>query len=260
MNTINVIINKIERAGELDFGQVFNESIDLFKKSWLQGLLLQIFTIAVMLPIIVMFYIPFITAVIAEQEAGYGNTDAMENFMSGLSILFVVFIALAGLFLGTLTSALYAAYFRILKKIDYNENFEISDFFYFIKGKYLGKIFILTLIAIFIMVTAALLCFIPLLYFIVPLAYLAPIFAFNEDLNVSDIYRASFKLGTKKWLITLGLLVVIYLCVLALSLLTCGLGSIFLKSIIYNPVYVIYKKVIGFSENTVINETGTEAV
>lgn len=257
MSTTKNLIHKIDNAKELDFSDLFNRSIDLFKKVWVQGLLLQLFSKAAMLPIIIVVYIPFIGALIAEQQSGYTDSEALEHFFAGMSILFIIFVVFAGLFLGTISAALYAAYFRIIKKIDHNEPHQVSDFFYFIKGEYLGKIFVLMLLAILIMIPAALLCYLPLIYVLVPLSFLAPFFAFNEELSIGDLFKASFSLGNKKWLISFGLLIVIYFCVIALTLLTCGLGSIFLKSIIYHPAYIIYKDVVGFNADNAMDEIGT---
>ena len=53
MNTVDTILEKIERPKELDFGTIFSESIELFKKTWLQGFLMILFTMLVMLPLII---------------------------------------------------------------------------------------------------------------------------------------------------------------------------------------------------------------
>ena len=73
MNTISSLLDKIERAKELDFGTIFGESIELFKKTWLQGFLLQLFTLIVMLPLIIVLYAPFIGMIIAEEEITYNG-------------------------------------------------------------------------------------------------------------------------------------------------------------------------------------------
>ena len=152
--------------------------------------------------------------------------------------------------------ALNAGFYRIMKKIDYNETVATSDFFHFVKGKYLSKTFTLMLISIIIAILGALLCYIPLIYAIVPLSYFAIIFAFNPDFSVGDIVKASFKLGNKKWLISFGLFVVSYIVIVILTFVTCGIGSLFLSPFMYHPLYLIYKKVVGFGENNVIDEIG----
>ena len=60
MNSLNYLQQKIQNAKDLDFGTVFNQAIELYKKVWVQGLLLQVFAILIMMPFILMFYVPFI--------------------------------------------------------------------------------------------------------------------------------------------------------------------------------------------------------
>ncbi|WP_406682829.1 hypothetical protein N1F78_09005 [Seonamhaeicola sp. MEBiC1930] len=257
MNAVNTLIEKINGAKDLDFGTVFNNSIELFKKTWLQGFLLQLFTIIVMLPLIIVLYMPLIGVIIAQQESGYGNNDALENFFAGMSILYVLFVIVGVLVLGAVSYALNAAFFRIMKKLDFGELVHTSDFFYFVKGKYLGKMLLLMIVVILISIPSALLCYIPLIYVMVPMSFFLVSFAFNPDFSIGEIVRVSFKIGNKKWLLTFGLLVVSYILTVILTFVTCGLGGLFLTPFMFHPIYLIYKNVIGFDETTAIEEIGT---
>ena len=257
MNTITNLLEKIERAKELDFGTILNESIELFKKTWLQGFLLYLFTIIVMLPLIIVLYIPLVGMMIAQQESGYTDNEAFSNFFGGMSILYVLFVVVGVFVLGAISVALNAGFFRIMKKLDYNEKVETTDFFYFIKGKYLSKTFMLMLISILISIPAALLCYIPFIYVIVPMSYFAVIFAFNPEFSVGEIVNVSFKLGNKKWLLTFGLIIVASLLSQIVGFLLCFVGLFFTATFVYHPTYLIYKKVVGFDENNLIEETGT---
>ena len=40
MNSFNSLLEKIEHAKELDFGDILNKTFELFKKAWLQGFFL----------------------------------------------------------------------------------------------------------------------------------------------------------------------------------------------------------------------------
>lgn len=257
MNTINSLLEKIAAAKELDFGTIFSESIELFKKTWLQGFLLQLFTLLVMLPLIIVLYAPLIGMAIAQQENGYSDPEAFTDFFAGMSILYILFVIVGIFVLGAISVALNAGFYRIMKKLDYNEQVITSDFFYFVKGKYLSKTFMIMLVTILIAIPAAFLCYIPLIYAIVPLSFFALIFAFNPEFSVGEVVKASFKLGNKKWLISFGLFFVSYLLILVLTMLTCGLGSLFLSPFMYHPTYLIYKKVIGFEGTSAIEEIGT---
>lgn len=259
MNTITTLLEKIDRAKELDFGDIISESIELFKKTWVQGLLLQVFTIIIMLPLIIIFYVPFIGLIIAQQESGYTDPNAFDDFFAGMSILYMLFVIVGVFVFSTVTYALNAGFFRMMKRLDYNESITTSDFFYFVKGKYLSKIFILMLIAFVIAIPSAMLCYIPLIYVMVPMSYFGIIFAFNPDLGTGDIVKASFKIGNKKWLISFGLFIVSYLCVAIITMITCGIGGLFLQTFMFHPIYLIYKKVVGFDETSAIEQIGTSA-
>lgn len=257
MNKITTLLEKIAQARDLDFGTIFSESIELFKKTWVQGFLMQLFTIIVMLPILIVFYIPFITMIIAQQNSGYGDTQAIDNFIAGISVVYVLLVSAGIVLLGTLTVAINAGFFRIMKKLDFGEETTTSDFFYFFKMSYLSKIFVMFLATVGISIVAALLCYIPLFYVLIPISYFALVFAFNPELTVGEIIKVSFKLGNKKWLLTFGLVIVASLLAQIVGFLLCGIGVLITAPFVYHPTYLIYKYVVGFNETHVIDEIGT---
>ena len=257
MNTIEMLLKKIEVSKELDFGTVFGEAIELFKKTWLQGFLLQVFTLIVMLPLLIVFYVPFIGMIIAQQESGYSDNQIFSDFFASMSILYILLVIVGVFVLGAVSVALNAGFYRIMKMLDYNEQVTTSDFFHFVKGKYLSKTFMIMLVSILIAIPAALLCYIPLIYAIVPLSFFALIFAFNPELSVGDIVKASFKLGNKKWLISFGLIIVSSLLAQMVGFLLCFVGVFFTATFVYHPIYLIYKNVIGFDDASAIEEIGT---
>lgn len=249
MNTIITLSEKINNAKALDFGTIFSASIDLFKKTWLQGFLLQLFTVIIMAPLIIILYVPLITMLIANAGSDFNETETFSAFFAGFSLLYILFICVGVFVLGAVSVALNAAFFRILKKLDHDEQVSTSDFFYFLKGKYLRKTAVLVIASILISIPAALLCFIPLIYVMVPMSFFAIIFAFNPELSVGDIVRASFKLGHKKWLLTFGLMIVASLLSQIVGVLLCGIGVLFTAAFVYHPTYLIYKEVIGFEND-----------
>ena len=257
MNKITSLLEKINNAKQLDFGSIFSEAIELYKKTWVQGFLLQIFTMVIVLPLIIVLYVPLIGLMVAQQESGYNDQEALSTFLGGMSVLYILFVVIGIFVLGTISLTLQASFFRIIKRMDYNEVVNTTDFFHFVKGKYLSKAFVLMLISIGIVIPSALLCYIPLIYTMVPVSYFMLVFAFNPEFSVGEVVKASFKLGNKKWLISFGLFFVSYLLIVVLTMLTCGLGSLFLSPFMYHPTYLIYKKVVGFEGTSAIEEIGT---
>lgn len=257
MFNLNQIQNKITNAKTLDFGTVFGDAINLFKKVWVQGLLLQIFAIVIMIPFLLIFYMPIIALAIEQSQGGYSDPQELNEMMLGFSTLYILSFYAVIFALGAFVMLLCAGFFRIVKQIDYSESVRTSDFFYYFKGKYLGKGFLLMIIASIIYVVAAMLCVLPIFYVMVPLMFFTPIFAFNPEMSISDIVSVGFKLGHKKWGITFGLLIVSMIAIYIISIITCGLGMLFLNCFMYLPVYLIYKSVLGFEEDEEINKIGT---
>jgi hypothetical protein len=242
MNTIGYIIEKIKTAEVLDFGAIFNESIELFKKVWLQGLIMLLINMAMMVPFIILLYLPLITLGIIDPEA-MDNPDNAIIFIVPFIIFMIFFICVAM----TITFALKAAFYRICKFKDLGSS-NSEDYFYYLKLPYLGKVFQLALASVGISFLATLLCVIPVIYVAVPIYFMNIVFAFNPDLSVSNIIKASFELGTRKWLISIGLLIIAGFLAEIVGLMLCIVGIFFTASFAYLPLYIVYKKVVGFSD------------
>ena len=235
---------RIETAGPVDFGDIFQRSIDLFKKTWSQGLILTLITIAITVPLAMMMYIPAIGLLIENPSA------FEEGDFSVVMIVSMVLIFIVALFIITvLTFALNAAFFRMVKNIDHDDDTESASFFMFLKGENLKKSIVLSLATVGISILAALLCLLPLYYVMVPIQFFALFFAFRSELSTSEIINLSFKLGNKKWLVIFGLIIVSSIVAQTVGFILCVVGIFFTASFIYLPVYLVYKDVIGF-DNT----------
>ena len=53
MPSFTTLTKKITEAPRIDFGDLFNESVAVFKKVWLQGFILQLISIVLSLPLII---------------------------------------------------------------------------------------------------------------------------------------------------------------------------------------------------------------
>ena len=89
----------------------------------------------------------------------------------------------------------------------------------------------------------------------VPLSLLPVIYAFNPELSMSNLIKASFDLGNKKWFITFGLTIVAGFLAQIVGMLLCGIGIFFTASFAAIPIYFVYKEVIGF-EDTEFKQIG----
>jgi len=247
--TPSEIQQKISNAPQLDFGDIFNKSVELFKKSWLYGFMLQLLVLIITLPFIIVLYGPLMVSFIAQSKSGHFNPDIFGSLFAGFTVFYLIILCLGILAAAVFQLALNAALFRIIRAVDEDKDVKASDLFYFLKGKYFSGVTLLMLVTILISFIAALLCYVPLIYAIIPISFFTIVYAFNPEMSIGDIVKISFSLGTKKWLISFGLFVVTYFLVIALTILTCGIGALFLSPFIYLPLYFVYKQVVGFNSN-----------
>lgn len=249
MNTLDSLLQKIAQTKPLDFGEIISNSIDLFKKVWLKGFLVVL--IVVIAAMIISFVFELIG--LAPDTFDFNYEFDLES-LSGFYSKNALYSVPQTILVSTLTLALVAAFYRICKQIDSGETGQ-DDYFYFLKKEYFKKVFMLGIIYTLIATVAQLLFFIPYIYVFVPLSYFAVIFAFNPDLSEIEIVKASFALGNKKWLITFGALFVTGMIGM-LGILGCVIGLLFTISIVYLPVFLIYKEVIGFKAHNEIEKIG----
>lgn len=243
--------SRIQNAKSLDFGTIFNQSIELFKKVWVQGLIVVVLTMALMIPFYLLMYIPMVAMGIMDPESMQQSSDA--NF--GMIIFFNLFQLVIGFIATVIGFGFKAAFYRICK----NKDLDLvgsDDYFYFFKKPYLGKVIKLAAISFGIAILAMLLCGLPLIYAIVPISFINVIFAFNPDLSESNIVKASFDIGNKKWGITFGLMLVAGILAGIVGLLLCFIGIFVTSAFSYIPLYFIYKEAIGFGDDDEIQEIG----
>lgn len=243
------IEQKINENKSVDFGDIFNKSFELFKKTWQQGLLHMLLSIAVVLGVMAIVMVPMFAMGIFDPSVfeGFenGNPDFKGIILLYLAMFPAIFIA------ATFSMLLNAAFYRIVKQIDLEElESPVASFGMFFKSQYVIKAFVLSLLTMVIAIVAMLACYLPLFYVMIPLTFVVVVFAFNPDMPAMDLIKLSFKLGTKKWLVTFGLVMVSSILAEVVGLLLCGIGIFATASFIYLPTYYIYKEVIGFDDNS----------
>ncbi|PWH84392.1 hypothetical protein DIS18_07615 [Algibacter marinivivus] len=249
MNTFESLVKKIENAKDLEFSNLFDSVIELFKKVWLKGFL------TVLLIAIVAFCANILFSLLglaSNQTLLYDGFD-LEFFFKSYSETIIYNIPQA-IIVSTMTMAFVAAFYRICRQHVLGED-AVDDYFYFLKKGYFSKLLMLGLIHTGISVLAQFLFILPAIYVFVPLAYFTIIFANNPNLSESEIVKASFRLGNKKWLITFGTMFVAGLLGM-LGIIGCGIGLLFTISIVYLPVFFIYKEVVGFEDTSEIEQIG----
>lgn len=242
------IFDKVRKAPYINFGELFGNAFALFQKVWLQGLLLQVLTIAVSYGLMVIAYIPILASVFIVEGNGSGSGSDLGYIILGIFgfLLLLVIIILMAMF----QLALQASFYKIVRIKDRDINKEAGvGFGMYIKKKYIKKILVLTMAQVGVVVLSSFLFLIPLLYVVIPLQFVIIIFAFNPEWSVNDIYKAAFKLGTKKWGITMGAGLLLGIIALIVGFMACFIGIYATLSIVYLPIYLVYKEVVGFTED-----------
>ena len=237
--SLETVNQKITEKPSLEFGVIFSESIELFKKVWLQGFITLLLTFITILPFYIMIYIPMIAAGITDPEM-LKSEEMPPMVILGMVLLMPVFL------LGVLTFglALNAAFLRICKQKDLNEVVS-EDYFYFFKEGRLGKILKVALVMLGLILLAGLTCGLGIVYLIVPMSLFPAFLAFNNELTAKDMVRASFSLGNKNWLVIFGLVLVMSI-VAELGVILCCLGILFTAMLAKVPAYFMYKYGVGF--------------
>ena len=248
------VFQKIEQSAKPDFGQILSRSFDLFKEVWVQGLLHALISLVIVIPFVILIYLPFIPLML--HDIGGNNYDApgyssgFEPFV-GLSILAIIgYVLLAVLLLLVIQVVVFAVnahFYKVMKKTDLGTAEDTGGYFYFLKGN-LMKIFLLNLASFGIAVLATLLCYLPIFYVMVPLQLVTVMFAFNPEMSVSEIIKACFKLGNKYWLIIFGLIIISSI-IAQLGLILCLVGLLVTAYFVHLPMYYLYKDTIGFDSS-----------
>ena len=122
MNTTE-IKRRIEGAKDLDFGTIFNQSIELFKKVWVQGLVTLLLNIVLAIPVIMIVYIPLLFFGFINALTINNSYDAYDSYgQSGMGFAFGLVFLVVYIFLIVAMSAiglgLKAAFYRICKLKD----------------------------------------------------------------------------------------------------------------------------------------------
>jgi len=231
---------RIKQSPPVEFGTVFNNSVELFKKVWLQGFLTLVLTFVSILPFYLLIYLPMIAMGVSDPDVF--EQQEMPPALAGILTLIMPIFSVGVMTVGI---CLNAAFLRICRKYDLNEMGK-DDYFYYFKKEYLVKALILSLIMFGLSLLGILTCGIGIIYLVVPMSLFPAFFAFDKELTALEIVKAGFALGNKNWLM-IFLLVVVAGLVAQLGVVLCLVGVFFTAMFSKIPIYFIYKDAVGIS-------------
>ena len=117
MHAIDTLLYKIEKAKALDFGTIFNQSIELFKKVWVQGLVMLLLTMLLMVPFYIIIYLPMLGLGLMDPQL-FQNMENLQDFKPLMIIPFIIFALLFSFFAMVIGFGMKASFFRICKLKD----------------------------------------------------------------------------------------------------------------------------------------------
>jgi hypothetical protein len=242
--------NKINENKRLDFGVILDQVIDLYKKMWLKGF------VVIIVVAIFSFGLNFLFTAfgLAADPSFWFENKGFELFSVYSTQILYGFPQ--SILVGLVSLGMLASFYRMCR-VEEHDKEKNDEFFYFFKGEYFSKLFMLSIIYATIALLSQLFFVIPYIYTFIPLSYFAIVFANNPELTEMEIVKLSFNIGTKKWLLSFGLIFVTGILGM-LGIIACGIGVLFTVSIMYLPVYFVYKGVVGFDGDYGIDLIGKE--
>ena len=243
------IFQRIENAARPDFGDIFSKSFDLFQKLFKEAVMHGLVSLLVLVPFFIVVYVPILPMYIEMiQNAGdpYYTPSAFDDYSFAYMIGWIILVFILSFVLQVVTLSITAHFYKVTKNVDMGTNDETGGYFDLLKNNF-GKLLMLSLATFGIAVVAALACYLPIFYVMVPLQLVVPILAFNKKLSVSEIIKAAFKLGNKYWLIAFGLILLSSL-IAQVGIILCGIGIVFTAYFVHVIVYFFYKDSVGFDE------------
>lgn len=253
--TYEQLLQRLDAGKTPDLGDVLSNAFELFKKTWLHGFLYVLLSFILVAPALLIIYFPILGAAIYDAQ-GYDPADVFET-MPAISVISLVLLFLVVMiFVQAIVMALQAGLYRLFAVAEEGGAVKAGILFTYLKGRYIGKTILLSLIAILIALLATAMCVFPVIYVSVPIYFLAVVFAFHPDFSAGQIVRAAFRLGNKTWFVSFVLIILSSLIAQMVGFLACGVGLLFTSAYVYMNLYHIYKGVVAEEDQddaTVIN-------
>jgi len=250
-------LNEIKQNGyHLEFGDVFNNSLEIYKKVlWIIGLAFLILTI-IMVVLSLGIMTVFIGANDFLSDLTQISMQATTPAYLGISLVFGVLLSIA-------IAPLYAGILQVCHNEQINKPYDFSTVFIHYKTSYLKDIAISAfLIAFTSGVIADLVIFLGfqmigtlITYFFQFITLFTIPFIIFGNLNAVDAIKASLLIVFKKFWIIFALLFVA-LIMAFLGMIAICIGILFTLPIIYTTEYAIYRHAIGVDEHDELEEIG----
>lgn len=250
-------LEDIKRNGyNLEFGDVFNDSLEIFKKViWITG-----FAFFILMGAFLVLYFAIIAFFFASDN--FINTMTEISLMEG-SLTFMVYTMLLVIVISVAISPMYAGVLQVCHNAKNNKDFDLSTVFIHYKTNYVKDIIISSLL---IAITASLIAdgltligfgFLgTIITYIIQFFTLFTIpFIIFGNLKAIPAIQASFTLISKNFLVIFGLMLVAVI-IAFFGIIALCIGILFTLSLIYTTQYAIYNAAIGVKEHDELDDIG----
>lgn len=250
-------LEEIKRNGyNLEFGDVFNDSMEIYKKViWITG-----FAFFILMAAFLVLYFAIM--------AFFFTTDNFINTMTEISLMegsvtFMAYTMLITIVLSVAISPMYAGVLQVCHNAKNNKEFDLSTIFIHYKTGSVKEIIISSLL---IALTASLiadgltLIGVPFLgsifsYVIQFLTLFTIPFIIFGNLKAIPAIQASLTLISKNFLVIFGLMLVAVI-IAFLGIIAICIGILFTLPIIYTTQYAIYNTAVGVKEHDELDDIG----
>ncbi|WP_158981092.1 MULTISPECIES: hypothetical protein [unclassified Flavobacterium] len=245
-------IDEIKSQGyNIDFGDVFNQTIENYKKIAMYGGL-----------VLFMFFVVFVLGLSGIFSVIFGTDEALtilksEDFKpENLDLYGLLILSLISIAIGTLVSPFIAGLFKMAHNADKDEEFHVSTMFHYYKSPYFQEIVIATfLLSVLDSLIRGALNYVEIPLLGAVISVIISLFTFLTipliifgNLKAINAIESSVIVVAKQPLILFALLIVGIIAVI-LGIFGCCIGILFTIPFIYAMIFVIYKYIIGFPEN-----------
>lgn len=250
-------LNEIKQKGyHLEFGDVFNDSLEIYKKVlWIIGL-------AFLILMIIMG-----TLSVGVMTIFFGASDFMSNItqfgLLSTSPAYLVISLIVGVLVTIAISPLYAGIAQVCHNAQTNKHYDFNTVFIHYKSSYVKNIAISALLISLVSgVATDLVMFLGFQFLATLVSYFFQFFTLFTipfiifgNLNAMNAIQASILIVFKKFWIIFALMLVAVIMAM-LGLIAICIGILFTLPIIYTTQYAIYRNVIGVEEHDELDEIG----
>lgn len=251
--TFQEIKNKIENSYSVDFGTIFNQSIELFKKTWVQGLIMTLLMMVSVFALEMLIIVPFSLFAVG---SSFVDVEAMKGLSVFVIFLLIIAVLIFVSMIMTITVGLMGGLYIIYKKADHNEMYSTNDFFTLLRKDKIVKTFKIAVMQFLVSILFVMMCYFPIFYAMIPISYFVVIYAYNHELSAREVVKLSFAIGNKNWVQTFLLRLVTGI-VAMFGIILCGVGLLVTFALVLIPQYFVYKQVVGFEDNNEMNSIGS---